>query len=125
MRASVVILLMALAALGTIAACTAGGQAQAPAAPQARQEAGIILERYRNDPKLGDDLFEGKTVEIIGFQVQEIGEGTATMNDRGYSLRLEDLGDPTVKTGDVVNVVCEGDGMNDKQVIVFEGCQLR
>lgn len=98
-------------------------QSSARAAPHASQQAEIIVDRYRNDPRLGDDLFNDKIVEIVAYRVDEIDGEALIMKDRGFVLRLEDIVPGKIKKGDVITLVCEGDGMEGETTIVFEGCK--
>lgn len=97
----------------------------AKSVPHASQDADIIVDRYRNDPKLGDDLFNDKTVEITAFRVDAVDGGTLSMTERGYTLRLSGLSSGKAKVGDVLTLVCEGDGMDGETTILFEGCSPR
>jgi hypothetical protein len=97
----------------------------AKSVPHASQQAEIIIDRYMNDPELGDDLFNDKTVEIVAFRVDEVEETALVMKDRGFTLRLEDVSKAKIEKGGVYDLVCEGDGMSDEKTIVFEGCAFR
>jgi hypothetical protein len=91
--------------------------------PTASQDADIIVDRYRNDPKLGDELFNDKTVEINAFRVDGVEGTTLEMTDRGYTLRLDGVAKPSeIKVGDVLVLICEGDGLSGEKIILFEGC---
>ena len=122
---------VAVAALLTVAcmglSCTSITERKTSAVgvPTASQDADIIVDRYREDPNLGDDLFNDKTVEITAFRVDEVGNSSLIMNDRGYTLRLEGVSKPDIAAGDVLVLLCEGDGMRGDKVIVFEGCTVR
>lgn len=124
MRVAVVVLL-AVASVGVGCTNITERQTSAVGTPTASQDADIIVDRYREDPKLGDDLFNDKTVEITAFRVDEVGKGSLTMKDRGYTLRLEDVSKPDIQPGDVLVLLCEGDGMEGDKVIVFERCAVR
>lgn len=111
----------------TLCACTAitERQTSAKSVPHASQDADIIVDRYRNDPKLGDDLFNDKTVEITRFRVDDVKEGELHMVDRGFTLVAEHSTTGKFEKGDELTLVCEGDGMRDDKTIAFEGCVTR
>ena len=98
---------------------------QAAGVPQATQDADIIMDRYRNDPELGDDLFNDKTVEITAYRVDAVDGSTLRMSERGFTLRLDGVTKKGVNKGDVLTLVCEGDGLRGDTEIVFEGCVAR
>jgi hypothetical protein len=94
--------------------------------PQARMEAEAIVDQYRDDRELGDELYNDKVVEIRDYRVDSLSGTTATMRYNDYELRLSlPLGsEKKVKQGDTLLVVCEGDGMEGDTVIEFERCRL-
>lgn len=107
------------------AALGCAGATTATAVPNATVEAELIVDHYRSDARLGDDLYNDKVVEITAFRVDEVGDGDVTMKDRGWSLRLRGVAKERAKAGETFVAVCEGDGLDGEQVIVFEGCLVR
>ena len=122
---SQVCLVASLVVLGSACTSITERNTTAKSLPHASQEADIIIDRYRNDPKLGDDLFNDKTVEITAFRVDAVEGGTVSMTERGYTLRLTGLDGGAAKAGDVLTLICEGDGMDGDTTILFEGCSVR
>lgn len=103
----------------------AGTSERPTAVPTASVEAEVIVDNYRSDERLGDDLYNDKIVEITAFRVDEIGDGHVAMRDRGWILRLSGVAEERARVGETFVAVCEGDGLDGEKVIVFEGCSAR
>lgn len=99
---------------------TAVGTPTASMAPDA------IIERYQQNPKLGDELFDGQLVHIAGFRVDEADAEHLRMKEAGFVIRVDRPKDrKKIHVGDTVSLFCEGDGLVGDDVIAFEGCRSR
>lgn len=94
--------------------------------PTATETAQVIVERYRNDAELADELFKGKLVHIKKFRVDKVGSRYLRMNEDGYELRLDIPSDTAnIRKNDTIKLFCEGKGLRDDKQIVFKDCYGR
>jgi hypothetical protein len=94
--------------------------------PNATVEAATIVERYRNDPQLAEDLYDGNLVHIKHFRVDKKSRRFLRMKEDGYTVRLSRPSDTDeIHEGDTVKLYCEGGGLEDDKLIVFWNCRGR
>lgn len=94
--------------------------------PTASMAPGAIIERYKQNPKLGDELFDGKLVYIKGFRVDEADAEHLRMKEDGFEIRIDRPGDrKKIYVGDTVSLYCEGEGLENDTLIAFDGCRSR
>ena len=94
--------------------------------PTATETAQAIVDRYRNDAELADELFKGKLVHIKKFRVDKIGSRYLRMNEDGYELRLDIPSDTAkIHKNDTIKLFCEGKGLREEKQIVFKDCYGR
>jgi hypothetical protein len=97
--------------------------------PTASVSAEAILERYRNDVDLAEELYAGKRVHIKRFRVDKSGSLYLWMKADDYTLRLDHPSDAQkIREGDTIKLYCEGQGLKEKdgkQIIRFHKCRGR
>jgi hypothetical protein len=95
-------------------------------AAQASMDAQAIIDQYRDDRELADELYNDKVVEIRDYRVDALAGTTATMRHNGFELRLSlpAGAEKKVEEGATIVAVCEGDSLDGEKVIAFERCRV-
>lgn len=88
--------------------------------PTATVTAEAIIERYRNDRELAEELYKGNLVHIKRFRVDKSGSLYLRMIEKDFTLRLDHPSDTDkIKKGAIVKLYCEGEGLKEKDGVTF------